>query len=52
MTQENHEYHDMMEPEKLVDPLCEKNYYKTKPSWTHEYIQDAERYGGPDGTLR
>ena len=52
MTQENHEDHDMAEPQEPVDPPHEKNSYKRRPTWAREAIQDAERYGVPDGTLR
>ena len=34
-----------------VDPPKEI-YHKRKPAWAHELIQDAERYGAPEGSLR
>ena len=52
MTQENHEDHDLTEPQGPVDPSHEKKSYKRRPAWAHEAIQDVERYGDPDGTLR
>ena len=27
-------------------------YHKRKPSWARELIQDAEKYGAPEGTMR
>ena len=52
MTQENHEDHDMTEPQEPVDPPHEKNSYKKRPTLPCEAIQDAERYGSPNGTLK
>ena len=26
--------------------------YKRKPAWERELIQDAEKYGAPEGTMR
>ena len=38
---------EMEEPQELVDPPREKNYYKRKLAWVREAIQGAERYGAP-----
>jgi hypothetical protein len=43
------EDHDMVEPQ---DPPCEIISHKRKPAWEHEIIQDAEKYGAPEGTMR
>ena len=51
MIQENHEDHDLTEPQEPVDPPHEKNSYKRRPTWAHEAIQDVERYDILDGTL-
>ena len=50
--QEDHEDHDLTEPQRHVDPPCEKNSYKRRPTWAQEAIQDVKRYGAPDGTSR
>ena len=50
--QEDHEDHDRTEPQGLVDSPHENNSYKRIPTWEWELIQDAERYGAPDGTSR
>ena len=42
----------MGEPQELVEPLCEKNSHKRRPTWAREVIQDAEKYGAPDGMHR
>ena len=39
----------MAEPQKLVEPLHEKNSHKRKPTWERELIQYLERYSAPDG---
>ena len=36
---------DFKEPQRPVDPPLEKNPHKRKPTWVHEIIQGAERYG-------
>ena len=41
----------MVEPQWSVDPLKEVSH-KRKPAWASELIQDAERYGAPEGSLR
>ena len=43
--------HDMAEPQMPVDPPKEVSH-KRKPTWARELIQDAERYGAPQGSLR
>ena len=43
--------HDMIEPEMLIDPPKEAAL-KRKPTWARELIQDAERYGAPEGSLK
>ena len=43
--------HDMAEPQRPVDPPKEVSL-KRKPTWARELIQDAERYGAPEGSLR
>ena len=49
---EDHEYHDMEEPQDPIETLHEKEYHKRKPTWTQELIQEAERYGAPEGMHR
>ena len=41
----------MVEPQMLVDPPKEVSH-KRKPAWVREAIQDAEKYGAPEGSLR
>ena len=41
----------MAEPQMPVDPPKEVSH-KRKPAWARELIQDAERYGAPEGSLR
>ena len=43
--------HDMTEPQMPIDPPKEVSH-KRKPAWARELIQDAERYGVPEGSLR
>ena len=43
---------EIEEPQDLVDPPCEKNSYKRKPTWVREAILDAKRYGAPEGKHR
>ena len=42
---------DMAELQRLIDPPEELSL-KRKPTWAHEAIQDAKRYGAPEGSLR
>ena len=49
---EDHEDQDMIEPQEPVEPLHERNSHKRKPAWARELIQDAKRYGTPDGMHR
>ena len=42
----------MEEPQKPKDPPREMITYKRRPAWAREIIQDAEKYGAPDGTFR
>ena len=41
----------MAEPQRLVDPPKEVSL-KRKLAWAREAIQDTERYGAPEGSLR
>ena len=45
---EDHEDHDMEEPQELVETLPEKDSHKRKPSWAHDLIQEAEMYSTPE----
>ena len=42
----------MAEPQKLEDPPREMITYKRSPAQARDIIQDAEKYGAPDGSLR
>ena len=44
---EDHEYHDMKEPQDLVETLLKKDSHKRKQTWSRELIQEEERYGTP-----
>ena len=46
---ENLEDHDMEKPQEHVETPHKKNSHKRKPTWAQELLQDAERYGAPDG---
>ena len=46
---ENLEEHDMLEPQ---EPPHMNIYHKRNPSWAREIIQEAERYGAPEGSTR
>ena len=48
----NHEDHDMTKPQESVETFLEKDSHKRKPTWARELIQDAERYGAPEGIHR
>ena len=41
----------MAEPQRPVDPPKEVSL-KRKPAWAREAIQDAKKYGAPEGSLR
>ena len=41
----------MAEPQRPVDPPKEVSL-KRKPAWAREPIQDEERYGAPEGSLK
>ena len=41
----------MTEPQRPKDPPKEVSH-KRRPVWARELIQDAEKYGAPDGSLR
>jgi hypothetical protein len=43
------EDHDMMESQEPPRMIIS---HKRKPSWARELIQDAEKYGAPEGTMR
>ena len=49
---EDHEDHDMVEPQESIEALLEKDSNKRKPSWAWKLIQEAERYGAPEGMHR
>ena len=49
---EDHEYHDMTEPQESVETLLEKDSHNRKPAWAQELIQEVERYGAPKGMHR
>ena len=49
---EDHEDHDMVEPQEPVETLFEKDSHKRKPTWARELIQEAERYVAPKGMHR
>ena len=41
----------MIEPQRPEDPPKEVSH-KRRPVWAHELIQDTEKYGAPEGSLR
>ena len=43
---------EMEELQELVDPPCENNSYKRKPTWVREAILGVERCGVPEGIHR
>ena len=43
------EDHDMLEPQ---EPPAMDISRKRKPAWVREIIQEAERYGAPEGSTR
>ena len=43
--------HDMPEPQMLIDPPKEVSH-KRKQAWARELIQDVERYGAPEGSVK
>ena len=49
---EDHEDHDMEEPQDQVETLLWKESHKRKPTWAQDLIQEAERYGAPEGMHR
>jgi hypothetical protein len=42
----------MEEPQKPTDSSQEMNTKKRRPTWVREIIQDAEKYGAPNGSFR
>jgi hypothetical protein len=46
------EDHDMEEPQMPIDSSREMNNKKRRQAWAREIIQDAEKYGFPDGSFR
>ena len=44
---EDHEHHDMEEPQEHVEPLHEKESHKRKLTWALDLIQEVGRYGAP-----
>ena len=49
---EDHEDHDMTEPQELVETFLEKDSHKRKPTWARELIREAKRYGALEGIHR
>ena len=49
---EDHEDHDMVEPQEPVETLLEKDFHKRKPAWERELLWEVERYGTPEGIHR
>ena len=49
---ENHEDHDMIEPQEPLETFLEKDSHSRKLAWECEIIQEAERYGDPEGMHR
>ena len=49
---EDHDDHNMVEPQEPVETFLEKNSHKRKPAWAREILQEAERYGSPEGIYR
>jgi hypothetical protein len=43
------EDHDMIE---YQEPPCMMIFHKRNPTWAREHIQDVEKYGAPEGTMR
>ena len=35
---DDHEYHDMAEPQELVETIIQKDSHKRKPTWERELI--------------
>ena len=46
------EDHDMIEPQRPKDFPNEMISHKRRPAWAHEIIEEEERYGVPEGTIR
>ena len=46
---EDHEYHDMEEPQEPVETLLKKDSHKRKIAWAWELIQEEERYATQKG---
>ena len=42
----------MTEPQRPEDPPKEVISHKRRPAWALELIQDAKKYGAPDGSLK
>jgi hypothetical protein len=42
------EDHEMVEPQRFAETSTKKR----RPAWSREIIQDAEKYGAPDGSFR
>ena len=49
---EDHEDHDMAEPQEPVETILEKDSHKRKPAWAQELVREAERYGALEGIHR
>ena len=49
---EDPKYHDMTEPQNLVDTFLDKDSHKRKPAWARELLREVERYGTPEGIHR
>ena len=42
----------MVESQDPIETLIQKDSHKRKPTWARELIQEAERYGDPEGMHR
>ena len=49
---EEHEDHNMIEPQELVEAFLEKGSHKRKLAWAWEIIWEDERYDAPEGIHR
>ena len=49
---QDHEYHDMAEPQELIETPYEKESHKRKPTWAWELLQDAKMYDAQEGMHR
>ena len=49
---EDHEDHDMEEPQEMVETILDKDSHKRKPAWAWDLIREDERYGALEGIHR